>query len=135
MLPIAIEDCLSEDIRATIYKISSLVHWISAKEIRKDSIEAACLNSIEAVCMVEKFFPTSILTIQIHLLLYVVDKVLVVGTIHSKWMFFLKRFMKNLKGFVFHRAHLEGSMAKGWLVQESLIEITKFLGFTYPDMP
>ena len=56
VLPIAIKDCLSEDIRATIYKISSLVRWISSKEIRKDSIEAARLNSIEAACMVEKFF-------------------------------------------------------------------------------
>ena len=75
VLPIAIKDCLTEDIRATIYNISSLVRGISSKEIRKDSIDAARLNSIEAVCMVEKYFPTSILTIQMHLLVHVVDKV------------------------------------------------------------
>ena len=75
VLPIAIKDCLTEDIRATIYKISSLVCWISSKEIRRDSIDAARLNSIEAVCMVEKYFPTSILTIQMHLLVHVVDEV------------------------------------------------------------
>ena len=63
MLPVAIKDCLTKDIRATIYKISSLVCWISSKEIRKDTLEEAHLKSIEATCMVEKFFPTNMLTI------------------------------------------------------------------------
>ena len=56
VLPVAIKDCLTEDIRAIIYNISSLVHWISSKEIRKDTLEVTCLNSIEVACMVEKFF-------------------------------------------------------------------------------
>ena len=62
VLLVAIKDCLTEDIRETIYKISSLVRWISSKEIRKDTLEEACLNSIEVACMVEKFFPTNMLT-------------------------------------------------------------------------
>ena len=63
VLPVAIKDCLTKDIRASIYKISSLVHWISSKEIRKETLEEAKLNSIEGACMVEKFFPTNMLTI------------------------------------------------------------------------
>ena len=121
VLPIAIKDCLSEDIRATIYKISSLVRWISSKEIRKDSIEAARLNSIEAACMVEKFFPTSVLTIQMHLLVHVVDEVSIAGVVNSRWMFFLERFMKTLKGFVRQRARPEESMAEGWLYKSPLL--------------
>ena len=135
VLPVAMKDCLTEDIRATIYKISSLVRWISSKEIRKDSLDAARLNSIEATCMVEKFFPTSILTIQMHLLVHLVDEVALAGTVHSRWMFFLERFMKTLKGFVRQRARPEGSMAEGWLVQESLVFITEFLISYDPEMP
>ena len=41
--------------------------------------------------------------------------------VHPRWMFFLERFLKTLKGFVRQRAHLEGSMAKGWLVHESFV--------------
>ena len=41
VLPIALKNCLTKNIRATIFKISSLVRWISSKEIRKDTIEAA----------------------------------------------------------------------------------------------
>ena len=135
MLPVAIKDCLTEDIKATIYKISSLVCWMSSKEIRKDTLEEARLNSIEAACMVEKFFPTNMLTIQMHLLVHLVDEVALAGTDHSRWMFFLERFMKTLKGFVRQRARREGSMAEGWLVQESLVFITEFLISFNPKMP
>ena len=70
-----------------------------------------------------------------HLLLHVVDEVAIAGTVHSRWMFFLERFMKTLKGFVRQRARPEGSMAEGWLIQESLVYITKFLSSLDPGMP
>ena len=92
---------------------------VRQKEIPRDTLESARLNSIEAVAMVEKFFPSSALAIQMHLLVHIVDEVQVAGTVHSRWMFFLERFMKTLKGFVCQRSRLEESMVMGWLVQES----------------
>ena len=68
-----------------------------------------------------------------HLLVHVVEEVLVAGTAHSRWMVFLKRFMKTLKGFVCQGARLEGSMAEGWLVQESLVLIIELLGAVLRD--
>ncbi|RYA39311.1 DUF4218 domain-containing protein, partial [Enterobacter cloacae complex sp. GF14B] len=112
-----------------------LVRWISSKEIQKESIAVARANSIEAVCMIEKYLPTSCLTIQMHLLVHVVDEVAVAGTVHSRWMFFLEQFMKTLKGFVRQKARLERSMAEGWLVQESLVLTTEFLSVSDPKMP
>ena len=75
----------------------------------------------------EEHFPTSILTIQVHLLVHLVDEVEIAGTVHARWMFFLERFMKTLKGFVRQRARPEGSMAKGWMVQESCVLISEYL--------
>ena len=43
--------------------------------------------------------------------------------------------MKTLKGFVRQKARPEGSMSKGWLVQESMVYITKFLASIDPNMP
>lgn len=118
-----------------IYKISKLVRWISQKEIKKDSIHENKVNAIEAVCMLEKYFPTSILTIQVHLMVHVVDEVAIAGVVNSRWMFFLERFMKTLKSFVRQRARPEGSMAEGWLVQESLVYISEFLGKKEDSLP
>ena len=57
----------------------------------------------EAIYMVEKFFPTIMLTIHMHLLVHLVDEVALARTIHSRWMLFLERFMKTLKGFLHQR--------------------------------
>ena len=116
ILLVAINGCSNSEIRTIIYKISRLVRWISQKEIKITSIEENRINAAEAVCMLEKHFPTSILTIQVHLLVHVVDEVAKAGVVHSRCMFFLERFMKTLKSFVHQRARPEGSMAEGWLV-------------------
>lgn len=137
ILPVAIVGSLTADIRNIIYKLSQLVQWMSQKEIPVSSIENAKTNSIELVCLIEKYLPTSILTIQVHLLVHLVDEVAMAGTVHCRWMFFLERFLKTLKGFVRQRACPEGSMAEGWLIQESLVYITKFLtkeNFTMPAL-
>ncbi|MCO5580230.1 hypothetical protein L7F22_034096 [Adiantum nelumboides] len=77
---------------------------ISCKEINPKTIVRARDNAIETVCLLEEHFPTSILNIQVHLLVHLVDEVEIAGTVHARWMFFLERFMKTLKGFVRQRA-------------------------------
>lgn len=90
---------------------------------------------MEIVCLIEDLFPTSILDIQVHLLIHLVDEVALAGTVHTRWMFFLERFMKVLKGYVRQKARPEGSMAEGWLVQESSFYITEFLIQINPSLP
>ena len=75
ILSVAINGCSNSEICIIIYKISRLVRWISQKEIKITSIEENRINAAEAVCMLEKHFPTSILTVQVHLLVHVVDEV------------------------------------------------------------
>ena len=77
--------------------------------------------AIKTLCMIENTFPTSILTIQSHLLVHLVDEVGVAGVVNMRWMFYLERFMKILKDFVCQKVRPEGNMAKGWLVQESCV--------------
>ena len=108
--------------------------WISSKEIKLDEIDKWRLESLEIVCSIEELFPTSILGIQVHLLIHLVDEVELAGTVHTHWMFYLERFMKVLKGYVRQKVHPEGSMAEGWLVQESTFYITKFLTQINPSL-
>ncbi|MCO5547710.1 hypothetical protein L7F22_001161 [Adiantum nelumboides] len=127
ILPIAISGCLTDLVRKCIYKLGELVRWISCKEINPTTIARARKDAIETVCALEEHFPTSILNIQVHLLVHLVDEVEIAGTVHAQWMFFLERFMKTLKGFVRQRARPEGSMAEGWMVQESCVFISEYL--------
>ena len=85
--------------------------------------------------MIENTFPTSILTIQVHTLVHLVDEVAMARVVNTRWMFYLECFMKVLKGFVRQKARPEGSMAEGWLVQESCVWISEYLGRVDTTMP
>ena len=135
VLLVAIKDCLIENIRNVIYKISAVVHWISKKEIDVNTIEATKKNAIEAITLAERFLPSSFLTIQFHLLVHLVDETTIAGVVHARWILFLERFMKTLKGFVRQRVRPEGSMAMGSLVQESLVYVTEYLSMLDPELP
>ena len=71
---------------------------------------------VEAIFLIEEAFPRSLLTSQLHVVVHLIDEINLNGAVHSRWMFFLERFLKTLKGFVRQRARPKGSMAEGWLV-------------------
>ena len=52
------------------------------------------------VCMFEKELPTSFMDLQVHLLIYLVDEFELFWVVSCRWIFFLERYMKKLKGFV-----------------------------------
>ena len=57
--------------------------WISCKEINPKTIVRAKEDAIEIVCLLEEHFLTSILNIQVHLLVYLVDEVEIASTMHA----------------------------------------------------
>ena len=81
--------------------------FVSSKEIEVLAIPAARLLAIEATCAIEDAFPRSILVSQVHLLLHLVEEIAICGVVHSRWMFFLERFLKTLKDFVRLRSQPE----------------------------
>ena len=141
ILPIAIRQCdsISEDVKKCVYGLGELTRWISSKEIHRSSIQEYKQKSLELLCRIEAAFPASFMDIQTHLLLHLADEVQAAGTVHSRWMFYLERFMKTLKGFVRQKARPEGSMAEGWLVHETCVYVTEFMrrmrGFNDHDTP
>ena len=120
ILPTAIQGCLIENLRVTVYKISALVQWISTKEIFKDSYNNTSKCNRGNLHGGETFSQKCSHHLDALTCPYI-DKVAAARTIHSQWMFFLERFMKTLKSFFCQRPYLEGRMAEGWLVQESLV--------------
>ena len=87
--------------------------FISSKEIDEHDIAVAQTLVVKAVCAIEDVFPCSILIGQVHLLIHVVEEISIYGVVHTRWMFFLERFMKTLKDFVRQWTQPEASMAEG----------------------
>jgi hypothetical protein len=60
--------------------------------------------------MFETKLPMNFIDLQVHILIHLHYEVELVGVISYCSMFFLERYMKKLKGFVWQREKLEGFM-------------------------
>jgi hypothetical protein len=79
------------------------------------------------VCILEKKFPPTFFDIMIHLLLHVVEELNVCELVHSHWMYPIERMMKVLKGYVRNMSQLERSMVEGYVLDETMGFVTKYL--------
>jgi len=64
------------------------------------------------LALLEQEFSPSFFEIMIHLLIHLIEELELCGLVQTKWMYFIERYLKTLKGYVGNRAKLEGSMAK-----------------------
>ena len=115
-----------QDLGRAISKLSAFVRWITSKEIHVASIPRWRQEIAKIVCMFEKELPMSFMDLQFHLLIHLVDEVELVGAISCRWMFFLERYMKKLKGFVRQRAEHKGSMEEEYISYEPLYYASRY---------
>ncbi len=77
--------------------------------------------------LLEKEFHRTFFDVMIRLLLHVVDELDVYKPIHNRWMYPVEWLMKVLNDYVHSMAQLEGSMAKGYTLEETLGFVTEYL--------
>ena len=85
----------------------------TSKDIHVASIPWWRQEIVEIFCMLEKELLTSFMDLHVHLLIHLVDEVALFGVVSCRWMFFLERYMKKLKGFVRKRAKPRGLWQRG----------------------
>ncbi|MCO5598255.1 hypothetical protein L7F22_052347 [Adiantum nelumboides] len=111
------------------------VRWITSKEIDKGLITQKKRECIELLCLMEKELPTSFFDIQVHLLIHLVDEIELADVVSARWMFWAKRFMGVLKGYVRQKARPEGSMTEGWMLEECMYYVCEYLEQTDFEAP
>ena len=79
------------------------------------------------MCMLEKVFPLSFFDVMSHLQIHLVHQLIVCGPVHTRWMYPVERYLKTLKGYVRQRAQPEGSMARGYSMEEAIGFCTKYM--------
>ena len=98
----------------------AMYRWVCAKEIDVSSIPEMKERVIKLMCLLEKVFPPAFFDIQVHLVSHLVEEVEIAGTVHARWMFWVERYMKVLKGYVCQAAKPEGCMQSGHLHYEAM---------------
>jgi hypothetical protein len=62
-------------------------------------------ESAIVLTLLEMHMPTSLFDSQVHLLIHLVQEVGLASPLESRYMFFIERLLKTLKGFVKQCAH------------------------------
>jgi hypothetical protein len=70
------------------------------------------------LALLEQEFLTSFFEVMTHLLIHLVEDLELCGLVQTQWIYFIERYLKTLKGYVGNRAKLEGSMVKGFAIEE-----------------
>jgi len=80
-----------------------------------------------ATCLLEKEFPTTFLNVMMHLPVHLVQQLFTCGPVHCWWMYPIERYMKTLKDYIRTYAHLEGSIAEGYRMDDTLGFCTEYM--------
>jgi hypothetical protein len=135
LLPIAVKGTLTRTIEHAVQRLAGVLRWICQKEIPTSELNAMEIEIAETMCMFEMCMSPTFFDGQVHLLVHLVEEVRLAGPVHYRWMYFLERYMKELKGHVRQMAHPEGSMATGYASAEAAFYCTELLKEIDPMAP
>ena len=90
------------------------------------------------LCKLERIFPPAFFDIMIHLVLHLLEEAILGGPVYIRWMYPFKRYLKRLKDYVRNAVKPEGSISKGYVVDEALIFFSRYFDdvetrFNRPD--
>jgi hypothetical protein len=120
LLPIAIRGTLTEGIRETVYRLSSLFKKLCAKEIRLVDIPELEEEATVVACYMEMNLPPSFFDIQPHHVIHLPKELRMAGPVRPRWMYFVERYLGTLKGWVRQMARPESCIAEGYITHEAM---------------
>ncbi|XP_026390034.1 uncharacterized protein LOC113285343 [Papaver somniferum] len=63
----------------------------------------------------------------VHLLIHLPTKARIGGPVQYRWMYPIERYLYTLKKYVRNKAHPEGSIAEGYLADECVTFLSRYL--------
>ena len=126
IVPAALRHSLSRGVRETIIRLSKLFQKICAKMIRVTELPSLYTDAAETLCMLEMYFPPGFFDIMPHLIIHLVRELEICGPVHSRWCYFVERYLGQLTKYVRDKSKPEAGMATGYMVDESLGFVTEY---------
>jgi hypothetical protein len=120
LLPIAIRGTLTAGIRETVYRLSSFFKKLCTKEIRIDDIVGLEQEAAELYCFMEMNLPPSFFDIMPHHIVHLPKELLMASPVRPRWMYFVERHLKDLKGWIRQMARPESCIAEGYVIHEAM---------------
>ncbi|KAD0884347.1 hypothetical protein E3N88_43588 [Mikania micrantha] len=126
-LPIALRGNLPDHLSSAIIELCEFFEAICYKDLSEINIHFLESKVALTLCKLEKIFPPSFFTVMVHLVIHLAREVKYGGPVAFRWMYPIERDLLKLKLYVHNRAHPEGSIAEGYLAEESIIFCSWYL--------
>ncbi|XP_057528460.1 uncharacterized protein LOC130807317 [Amaranthus tricolor] len=127
IIPIALKSSQASTVIDLADDLTSFFKSLCAKEIDPNYLDALQSKIIEVLCRMEIEFLPSLFTIMVHLLIHLVKEVKLSGLVHYRWMYPIERYLVHLKTFVRNRGQPEGSIAEGYILEETITFCSRYL--------
>ncbi len=107
--------------------LNRVYHSICAKVWDPIDLPTLKEDVVITLSMFEWEFPGAFFDVMSHLTLHIVEELDICGLVHTRWMYPIEWAMKVFKGYVHHRSRPEASMAEGYIFDETIGFVTKYL--------
>jgi hypothetical protein len=127
LLPLVARHIFPEAVAKPSIELSRFFNALCSKEVVKSDMETLSASIAQILCKLEMIFPPPFFDIVMHLPVHLAEKARVGGPVCYRWMYPIERYLCKLKGYVRNKAHPEGSIAEGYILEGCMTFCSRFL--------
>ncbi|XP_056688120.1 uncharacterized protein [Spinacia oleracea] len=127
ILPVALRSSNDTKVIDLLARLSSFFKKLCSTSIDPDDLYGLQDGIVLTLCQLEMEFLPSFFTIMVHLLIHLVEEVKLGGPVQYRWMYPIERYLSHLKSHVTNKAQPEGSIAEGYLLEETIRFCSRYL--------
>jgi hypothetical protein len=127
LMPLALRGLLKPGPRMAVMRMRKVFCRICTKVYDPAEFQSLEADVAESMVLLEMEFPPSCLDIRPHLPYYLVQELDMCGPVATRWMYPVERYIKTLKSYIRNTARPEATMAEGYVKEECIGFITKYL--------
>ena len=127
LFTVAIRTLLQPSVCSALVNFCAFFNQLCSKVIDVAEFERLEGEIAVTLCQLERIFPPSFFTIMMHLPVHLAFEARIAGHVQYRWMYPIERYLLTLKRYVRNKSKPEGSIAEGYLADESLTFCSRYL--------
>ncbi|GAB2270553.1 hypothetical protein Dimus_038857 [Dionaea muscipula] len=126
LLPHAVSGLLPKEVCEALTELSLFFNVLCSKTLKVDDLTAMQAQIGITLCKLERIFPPSFFDVMMHLPVHLANEAKLGGPVPYRSMWIIEQYLQTLKSYVRNRAHPEGSIAEGYIVNECMTQCSRY---------
>jgi hypothetical protein len=127
LLPLVARHILPQAVVRPLVELSRFFNALCSKELVQTDMDKLSSSIAKTLCKLEMIFPPAFFDIMMHLPVNLAEEDKFGGLVCYRWMYPIERYLRTLKGYVRNKAHPEGLIAEGYILEECMTFCCRFV--------